>query len=45
MNNTNPDLIKKEIEDYFNRLKFVKEEALRIEGVITYLQSLLNNQK
>jgi hypothetical protein len=45
MNNIAPEVLRKEIEDYITRLRFLKEESLKIEGVITYLQSLLNNQK
>lgn len=40
-NNINPqvELLKKEVQEYTNRLNFLRNEATRLEGVILYIQN------
>jgi hypothetical protein len=41
INQTEPFNLEKEIKDYTDRLNSMRADLLRIEGVILYLQNLL----
>jgi len=42
--NTETENLQKELQEYTNRLNTLKSEALRLEGVVLYIQSILQTK-
>jgi hypothetical protein len=42
--NTEVEILQKEFQEYTNRLNTLKSEALRLEGVVLYIQNLLQQK-
>ncbi len=42
--NTEPDSLAKELQDYTNRLNFLRTEMTRLEGVVIYIQNQLDQK-
>lgn len=42
--NTETENLQKELQEYNNRLNLLKSEALRLEGVVLYIQNLLQTK-
>ncbi len=42
--NTEVEILQKEFQEYSNRLNTLKSETLRLEGVVLYIQNLLQQK-
>lgn len=42
--NTEVEILQKEFQEYNNRLNTLKSESLRLEGVVLYIQNLLQQK-